>query len=100
MNNDNKLVRGLYFNEPRQGAPDYVLCSISVHATNFLAWLNQQQEDEKGYIKIDVLRAKQTGKPYCKLNDYKTRQDARQPTSKREPVDVGQGSGSGEEVPF
>lgn len=69
--NDDLMAAGLYYNEPRQGAPDYVLGSLSVHRERFIAWINRHEIDEKGYIKIDVLRAKSSGKVYCKINDWK-----------------------------
>lgn len=70
-NDDNKMARGLYYNEPRQGAPDYVVAALSFRRADFIAWLNQQSEDAKGYIKVDILRAKSSGKIYGKLNDWK-----------------------------
>ena len=69
-NNDNTLARGLYYNPPHPKAPAYVKCSLSIQRTNFIAWLNQMEEDAKGYIKIDVLESK-GGKIYAKVNEWK-----------------------------
>lgn len=67
---DNKMARGLYYSEPRQGAPDYVIAGLSFRRADFIAWLQQQEEDSKGYVKVDILRAKSSGKIYGKLNDW------------------------------
>ena len=71
MSNDNAFARGIYYNEPRQGAPDYVIAALSFRRADFIAWLNQHEEDAKGYIKVDILRAKSSGKIYGKLNEWK-----------------------------
>ena len=70
---EKKYVDGLFFNQPRIGAPDFVLGSISMSKAKFLNWLDNQQEDEKGYVKIDILMGKED-KPYCTLNTWKPQQ--------------------------
>lgn len=59
---------GLYFNHKRQGAPEFVIGSISVKKDAFIQWLNSVKTNDKGYINIDVLDGKE--KPYCVLNEY------------------------------
>lgn len=69
----NKYTEGLFFNEPRQGAPDFILGSLSFSKARFLNWLDNQTEDEKGYVKVDIKRGKEN-KPYCELNTWKPTQ--------------------------
>lgn len=66
---------GLFYNEPHENAPDFVLGSLSINKDQFLDWLNQQQANEKGYVKIDIKRSKEKGTPYCELNTWKPNQD-------------------------
>ena len=67
---DNKYTDGFFYNEPRQGAPEFIIASISFSKARFLTWLDNQAEDEKGYVKIDVKRGKE-GKIYRELNTWK-----------------------------
>jgi len=67
------LAQGLYYNQPRQGAPEYVIGGLSIQRDQFQSWLTQQETDEKGYLKLDILTSRE-GKPYIKLNDWKPNQ--------------------------
>lgn len=64
------LAQGLYYNQPRQGAPEFVIGNLSIQRDQFQSWLAQQETDEKGYLKLDILTSRE-GKPYIKLNDWK-----------------------------
>jgi len=70
MSNDNTLARGLYYNPPHPKAPQYVICSLSIQRTNFIAWLQQMDITDKGYVNVDILESK-GGKIYAKLNEWK-----------------------------
>jgi len=61
---------GMFFNEPRVNAPDYVIGSISIKPVAFIAWLNEQQPTDKGYVRLDVNMGRDN-KPYVCLNEYK-----------------------------
>jgi hypothetical protein len=66
--NETVLVDGLFFDRPREGAPDFVKGRISIQAdklTEFVA----KHKNEKGYVNIDLLKSK-AGKLYCKLNTF------------------------------
>ena len=67
---DKKFVDGMYFNEKNEKAPDFVRGGISFHKEQFTKWLQQQEANDKGYIKTDMLLSKQD-KIYFKLNDWK-----------------------------
>lgn len=69
MENETTLVDGLFFDRPREGAPEFVKGRISIQAdklTEFVA----KHKNEKGYVNIDLLKSKE-GKLYCKLNTWK-----------------------------
>lgn len=66
---DNILPKGIYFNSPRPGAPSFVVGSISIKVEDAVQFLKDNVSD-KGYVNIDVLYAKDTGKPFCTLNTY------------------------------
>ena len=70
MTHDAKFVRGLFYNPPHPKAPSYVKCTITLKRDALIGWLNQQDEDDKGNIKIDILESK-GGKIYAKLNEWK-----------------------------
>jgi hypothetical protein len=60
---------GLFYNEPHQNAPDFVLGSLNISKARFLNWLDNQAPNDKDYVKIDIKRGKD-GKPYCELNTW------------------------------
>ena len=62
--------KGLFINKKREDAPDFVLGSLSVKRDEFIEWAEEQEVDEKGYFRIDILKSKE-GKPYLKLNEWK-----------------------------
>ena len=67
---DIKFADGIYFNEPHERAPDFVLGSLSIKPEEFLIWLSQQAVNEKGYVRLKVNRSK-NGKVYVALDDWK-----------------------------
>ena len=67
---DIKFAAGVFFNEPRENAPDYVLGSISIRPREFVDWLREQDPDDKGYIRLAVKRSK-AGKAYVALDTWK-----------------------------
>ena len=71
-----EFANGIYFNEPHENAPDFVLGSISVKPDRFTEWLAQQTPNEKGYVRLKVNMSKM-GNPYVALDDWKP--DAKAP---------------------
>lgn len=71
MEEDTKFIDGLYFDRPREGAPDFVKGRISIKAETLIAWMKENKEHlNNGFFNIDLLKSK-AGKLYCKLNTYK-----------------------------
>lgn len=65
--------KGIWFNQPRENAPEFVLGSISISKQSFIEWLKGKDADDKRYVKLDVLQGKE-GKPYCAVNNFKSTQ--------------------------
>ena len=70
MSNENEFPDGMYYNEPREGAPDFVLGSVSIKVSEAVAWLNSTEANEKGYVNLDVKRSK-VGRVYMVKNTWK-----------------------------
>jgi len=66
---DNEFINGLYFNEPRPNAPDFVKGSLGIQRDRFIEWLQSQPEEN---VKIDLLVSK-GGKWYAQKNNYKAK---------------------------
>ena len=67
---ENKFVDGFYYNEPDEKTPSFILARLSFNKARFLTWLDNQVDDN-GYVKVDVLRSKDGSKIYATLNDWK-----------------------------
>lgn len=63
------FVSGLYYSQPNTKAPEYVLANISVKPLEFIAWLSEQKQNEKGYVRI-VVKKSQKGTIYAALDDW------------------------------
>lgn len=64
------FAEGIYFGEKRENAPEFVLGSISIKPEQLTTWLKSQKANESGYVKLDILRSKKTGKPYISVNTF------------------------------
>jgi len=67
---DKQFVDGLIVKAPRENAPDFVKCSISIRPGELKQWL--QGKDEP-WINIDVKESK-AGKWYAEVNTWKPEQ--------------------------
>ena len=65
--NDKKFVDGLIVKPPRDTAPDFVKCSISIKTDELIAFLNNEGSE---WVNIDVKESK-TGKWYAEVNTWK-----------------------------
>ena len=59
---------GIYFDAPREGAPEFVKGKVSIKVDKALLFL-KQHENEKGYVNLDLLKSKE-GKLYFQLNTW------------------------------
>ena len=71
---ENKYPKGIYYNEPHPNAPEFIHGSISINKDLFIKWLQEEEANEKGYIKLDLTKNKnKEGEDFIgfKLNTYK-----------------------------
>ncbi len=69
--------KGIYFNEPHEKAPKFIVGNISIQVDNFQDFLNENSQyiNEKGYIRFNVLEKKEKddfGKYNVLLDTYKS----------------------------
>ena len=69
-----EFPKGLIVKAPRDGAPDFVIASISIKREELIEWLSSKDGD---WINLDVKEAK-SGKWYCAVNTYKPKQEQQQ----------------------
>ena len=65
--NEKKFVDGLIVKPPREQAPHFVKCVISIKRQELGNWLRQESDD---WINLDVKVAK-SGKWYAEVNTWK-----------------------------
>jgi hypothetical protein len=93
---DKRFSEGIYWKDKHENAPDFVIGSISVNAEKFVAWISGEEPDEKGCIRLKVLRSRE-GKPYIEVDDWKPGAKYEKKEVKEEIPIIGP---DGEEVPF
>jgi hypothetical protein len=69
MDNETIYAEGVYFDKPREGAPEFVKGRLSFNVEKAIPFL-QKYKNEKGYVNCDLLKSKESGKLYLKLNTY------------------------------
>lgn len=79
----NDFVEGLFVNY--QQTQFGTIVKQSFHRERFIAWLNQQQTSEKGYVNVDIMTARESGKPYAKLNTFVPQPQNQQPMQQQQP---------------
>ena len=77
---DNKLAKGLYAFTPNENAPDWVKMDLSVNVDQFVEWLQSQEKNDKGSVRITIAEGK-SGKLYGKFNDYKPKESTEESTN-------------------
>jgi len=76
MAQDKVYPEGIFFNEKREQAPDFVIGSLGIPDKNvFINWLKSQSGDK---INLDILYGR-NGKPYTVLNEYQANKVNRTP---------------------
>lgn len=64
---DNKFIPGLFFKDPHQNAPDFVMAKGSIKVADLRAWLAEQSGE---WVNFDLKRSRE-GKPYAQIDDWK-----------------------------
>lgn len=62
---------GIYFNEPSEKAPDFIMGNISINIETFKEYIEKHADyiNDKGYMNFQLKSSKQ-GKPYISVNTY------------------------------
>ena len=68
-NQSNDLAIGFYANSLSEKTPSFVKANIGIKVADAIKFL-QENEDEKGYVRIKVLESKD-GKPYCTIDRWR-----------------------------
>lgn len=71
MSEENKFAKGIFFDKPREGAPEFVRGRLSIKKADAIAYLSQLETSEAGFINFDLLKSKDGTKLYFQLNDWK-----------------------------
>ena len=68
MADEKQFAKGIYFEKPRDGAPDFVKGKLSFKVADAIAFL-QAHENNAGYVNCDVKESRE-GKMYVELNTW------------------------------
>ena len=63
---DTIFVDGFFVNEPHENAPEFINKEFAWHKEKFIAWLKEQEEDDKGYVRAQNKTAR-SGESYNAL---------------------------------
>jgi hypothetical protein len=63
-----RYPEGIRFFQKHKNAPDFVLASVSIDPKKLIQWLQGEEPNEKGYIRLDLLQGKEA--PYLTVNEY------------------------------
>lgn len=69
-NKESKLADGMFFDRPKEGSPSWVKGKVSIQVEKAVKFL-QENTDEKGYCRLDLLQSKDGTRLYFRLNDWK-----------------------------
>ena len=68
-----EFPKGLMVKKPRDGAPDFVIASISIKREELIEWLSSKEGD---WINLDVKEAK-SGHWYSSVNTFKPKHETK-----------------------
>jgi len=64
-----RYPEGIRIFKKNDKAPEFVLGAVSIDKAKFMDWLQKEESDSKGYVRLDLLQGKEA--PYLTCNDYK-----------------------------
>lgn len=66
---EKKLLKGIFFDRPREGAPSFVKGRMSIKVEDTVEFL-RENVNEAGYVNADLLQSKDGTKLYFQFNDF------------------------------
>lgn len=96
------FVSGIFFDRPREGAPEFVKGRMSINPRQFLEWAKLQAEhaSDKGYLHLDLLKSRDGSKFYFTVNTYKPMRTDKQDAAYDKRADSMTSEGYGGESPI
>ena len=95
MSDKEKFIPGLYFNLPRDGAPEYVLGALKIEPERIIEWAKRQS----GPVYVDLKRS-QEGKGYAQINDWKPKGEGNSGGPARRAPDPRKAEEVEDDIPF
>lgn len=68
---ETKFAKGIFFDKPREGAPDFVKGRMSMKKEEAIEFLKTLEASEKGFLNFDLLKSKDGTKYYFTVNEWK-----------------------------
>ena len=84
MSEDKEFVTGLFVYPPREEAPDYVKCNISINRKDLGNWLRGKTDER---INIDVKESR-GGKWYAEVSKFKPKKQEAEKQKPEEESDI------------
>lgn len=70
MAEENKFVPGMFAKAPREGAPEYIKCAISLKVAELGQFLREAYKAGDEYVNVDI-KVSKGGKWYAAVNTWK-----------------------------
>lgn len=86
---DKEFPNGLILKAPRDGAPDYVIGSLSIRKAEFLDWLKGREGD---WVNLNLKRG-QSGKWYAEVDTWRPKGESKPAARATAPADT-------DDIPF
>jgi hypothetical protein len=98
---ENNFADGMFFYAPKDTQAHFLFGNISIRPDVFAEWLLKQPTKDKGFVSLQALRSKNTGKPYVILNTYnQTQQRASQQATEEATIDYPDEEIDVSQIPF
>jgi hypothetical protein len=81
---EKEFPKGIRFDLPKAGAPEFIRGRISINVEEFVPYV-QSKVNERGWVNFDIKKGKESGKLYLDLNDWKPKTTEPQVSTEKEP---------------
>lgn len=98
MSDKEKFAPGVYFDLPREGAPEYVMGGVTIDLVRFLPWAIERAKAEPK-LRLDCKKS-QEGKGYTQINDWKPKGEGNSGGPARRAPDPRKAEEVEDDIPF